>query len=85
MLVVWFVLVLDPVLIEPIRDHQLFEALHLFSLQSAQVQLFDVGVVIVLLLEIPLAFCVQASIREPADDVPGYFGHRSDQRDEDVL
>ena len=57
-LVVRFVFVFDAVFVKPVCDQQLFVALDDISLKRSKVQSFKVGVIIVLLLEIPFGFVV---------------------------
>ena len=63
-----FVLIGDAVLIQPIRDLELFEAGNLLALERSQVEFFDLGIPVVLRLEIPFLPRIIEEMREPADD-----------------
>ena len=62
------VFVIDPVLVKPVGDLQLFVALDLFALQRPQVLGFHVRVEVVLGLEIPFCFRLDQEMREELDD-----------------
>ncbi|WP_222869652.1 hypothetical protein [Roseobacter fucihabitans] len=70
---------------QPVGDHQFFEAFDLFALKGAKVHLFNVGVLVVFFLEIPLGLAFQSSTRDPSNDQLGNSGYRLDKIAQGVL